>query len=207
MAGRMARHDAKKKGGGRRWVAKVRTVSTNPPKGLFTKSAATIARVLASPKVSPKGPSSGMRMLTYFINRAGKGLSAARRAELQKAKKLLSQQIQKQKSKRARTPTRRVQIRIHQAETRERRRTAQARTTRIRTIPTTPIRTARTQVERIRMERRIPMGRQIRIARHHPRAHHRLPQAHRLHNSESWRRLWGSDLRSFGLVGWHWGAV
>jgi hypothetical protein len=30
-----------------------------------------------------------MKMLTYFINRAGKGLSAERRAELEKAKVLL----------------------------------------------------------------------------------------------------------------------
>lgn len=75
---------------GRRWVAEVKTDSTHPPPGLFTKDAATIARVLASRKVSPKGPGSGMRMLTYFINRAGKGLSKSRRAELQRAKELLS---------------------------------------------------------------------------------------------------------------------
>jgi len=74
----------------RRWVAKVKTDSTHPPAGLFTKSAATIARTLASKKVSPKGPGSGMRMLTYFINRAGRGLSAQRRAELEKAQSLLS---------------------------------------------------------------------------------------------------------------------
>ncbi len=80
-----------------RWIAKVTTDSTHPPKSLFTKSAATIARSLASKKVSPKGPSSGMRMLTYFINRAGRGLSAARRAELEKAKKLLHQRIAKWK--------------------------------------------------------------------------------------------------------------
>lgn len=82
---------------GRRWVAKVKTVSTFPPEGLFTKSAATIARSLASKKVSPKGPASGMRMLNYFINRGGKGLSATRRAELEKAKKLLSAKIQQEK--------------------------------------------------------------------------------------------------------------
>jgi hypothetical protein len=77
------------------WVAKVTTDSTHPKKGLFTKSAATIARSLASKKVSPKGPSSGMRMLTYFINRAGTGLSSSRRAELERAKKLLSLKIAK----------------------------------------------------------------------------------------------------------------
>jgi len=77
----------------KRWIATVKTVSTFPPAGLFTKNAATIAKTLASKKVSPKGPGSGMRMLTYFINRAGRGLSSERRAELEKAKKLLSQRI------------------------------------------------------------------------------------------------------------------
>ncbi len=76
-----------------RWVAKVKTVSTYPPPGLFTKDAATIARVLASKKVSPKGPASGLRMLLYFINRAGKGLTKTRRNELEKAKRILSTRI------------------------------------------------------------------------------------------------------------------
>jgi Protein of unknown function (DUF3175) len=84
----------------KRWVAKVNTDSTHPAKGLFTKDAATIARSLASKKVSPKGPSSGMRMLTYFINRGGRNLTASRRRVLEKAKKLLSERIQKEKSKR-----------------------------------------------------------------------------------------------------------
>jgi len=81
----------------KRWVAGVTTDSTHPQSGLFTKSAAVIARDLASKKVSPKGPGSGMRMLTYFINRDGKNLSAARRAELEKAKVLLSKKIKSQK--------------------------------------------------------------------------------------------------------------
>jgi tRNA(adenine34) deaminase len=80
-----------------RWVGKVKTDSTHPAKGLFTKSPETIARELASKRVSPKGPVSGMRMLTYFINRAGKGLSASRRAALEKAKELLSQRIHAQR--------------------------------------------------------------------------------------------------------------
>ena len=80
---------------GRRWIADVKTVSTYPPPGLFTKDAATIARTLASEEVSPKGPVSGLRMLLFFINRAGKGLSAERRAELEKAKRLLSERIQR----------------------------------------------------------------------------------------------------------------
>jgi len=39
-----------------------------------------------------------MRMLTYFINRAGKGLSTTRRTELEKAKNLLSNRMRKNKS-------------------------------------------------------------------------------------------------------------
>jgi hypothetical protein len=69
---------------------------------LFNKNAATIARTLASRKVSPKGPGSGMRMLTYFINRAGKGLTVARRKELEKAKELLHKRVEREKSARQR---------------------------------------------------------------------------------------------------------
>ncbi|HEX3891122.1 MAG TPA: DUF3175 domain-containing protein [Terracidiphilus sp.] len=77
----------------RKWSGKVHTVSTYPPEGLFTKGPQAIARALASKKVSPKGPSSGMRMLNFFINRAGKTLSASRKAKLERAKALLSERI------------------------------------------------------------------------------------------------------------------
>jgi tRNA(adenine34) deaminase len=83
----------------KRWVASVDTESTYPPEGLFTKSANVIAKTLASRKVSPKGPSSGMRMLNYYENRAGKQLSDERREELEKAKSLLSEIIRKKKKK------------------------------------------------------------------------------------------------------------
>ncbi len=42
-----------------RWVKTVTTDSTHPPEGLFTKSAATIAKTLATKKVSPKVTSVG----------------------------------------------------------------------------------------------------------------------------------------------------
>lgn len=83
----------------KRWVKNVTTDSTHPGKDLFTRSAPVIARSLASKKVSPKGPASGMRMLTYFINRGGKGLSATRRRELERAKKLLHARIEKDKER------------------------------------------------------------------------------------------------------------
>jgi tRNA(adenine34) deaminase len=87
----------------RRWSAAVKTTSTSPPAGLFTKDAATIARTLASRRVSPKGPASGMRMLTFFINRAGRGLSASRHAELERAKRLLSQRVQRARERKRKT--------------------------------------------------------------------------------------------------------
>lgn len=77
----------------KKWVAKVQTESTFPEEHLFNQDAETIAKHLASKKVSPKGPASGMRMLNYYINRGGKNLSKERHAELEKAKRILSEII------------------------------------------------------------------------------------------------------------------
>lgn len=73
----------------KKWVQDVTTVSTYPPGGLFTKDAETIARTLARKKVSPRGIGSGIRMIQYFINRAGKALPAGRKRELEAAKQIL----------------------------------------------------------------------------------------------------------------------
>jgi tRNA(adenine34) deaminase len=45
-----------------------------------------------------------MRMLNFYINRAGKNLSKTRHAELEKAKDLLSGIIRKQKEKKSPKP-------------------------------------------------------------------------------------------------------
>lgn len=73
----------------KKWIRKVTTESTFPEKGIFTKDAETIARHMASKKVSPKGAGSGIRMIQYFINRAGKDLPPSRKHELEKAKRIL----------------------------------------------------------------------------------------------------------------------
>jgi topoisomerase IA-like protein len=85
----------------KKWVADVDTESTYPEEGLFNQDAETIAKHLASKKVSPKGPASGMRMLNYYINRGGKNLSEERHAELEKAKGILSERIAEEKEKAA----------------------------------------------------------------------------------------------------------
>jgi hypothetical protein len=73
-----------------KWSAAVTTDSTHPHEGLFNEDAETIAKSLASQEVSPKGPASGMRMLNFYINRAGKNLPEARHKVLEHAKERLS---------------------------------------------------------------------------------------------------------------------
>lgn len=72
-----------------KWSGKIKTDSTHPPEGLFTKDAQTVARVMATKKVSPGGIGSAIRMIQMFINRAGKSLPTKRRKELEEAKHLL----------------------------------------------------------------------------------------------------------------------
>jgi tRNA(adenine34) deaminase len=79
----------------KRWIQHVKTVSTSPPQGLFAQDAQTIARTMASKKVSPKGLGSGIRMIQFFINRAGKKLSAKQKRELEKAKRILQEKLRK----------------------------------------------------------------------------------------------------------------
>ena len=73
----------------KKWIRNVKTVSTYPPKDLFKKDAPTIARTMAKKSVSPRGVGSGIRMIQYFINRAGRSLSMIRKRELEKAKRMV----------------------------------------------------------------------------------------------------------------------
>jgi len=59
-----------------KWSRKIHTVSTYPPEGTFKKDAKSVARIMGSKKVSPKGLGSGIRMITMYINRAGKNLDS-----------------------------------------------------------------------------------------------------------------------------------
>lgn len=70
--------------------------------GLFTMPAETIAESLSSKEVSPQGASSGLRLLTFYMNYAGRWLSASRRRNLEKAKKLLSIRLAKENAERER---------------------------------------------------------------------------------------------------------
>jgi len=81
----------------KKWVQNVTTDSTSPPERIFAKDAETIAKIMARKDVSPKGIGSAIKMVQYFINRGGKGLSSARKKELEKAKRLLQEMGEKEK--------------------------------------------------------------------------------------------------------------
>ena len=93
----MAKKTAPQEKTNKQWIRNVKTVSTFPPEGIFTKDAETIARTMASKKVSPKGIGSGIKMIQYHINRGGKGLPAKQKRELEKAKHILQEKGAKQR--------------------------------------------------------------------------------------------------------------
>lgn len=63
------------------------------PAGLFAMKAEAIADSLASKEVSPQGPASGMRLLTFYISHSAKRLSPTRLRSLEKARKLLAARV------------------------------------------------------------------------------------------------------------------
>ena len=81
----------------KKWVQDVKTVSTFPPPETFNQDAESIAKTMARKDVSPKGLGSAVRMVQYFINRSGKTLSASRKKELEKAKRLLQEKAAEEK--------------------------------------------------------------------------------------------------------------
>jgi hypothetical protein len=90
----MAKKRKKAKRGGKRWSRRVTRESDalTLEKGVFTKrTPRAIARSLKrsadhSRRRKSNSYRSAMSMLTFYINRGGKGLSAARKKKLEKAK-------------------------------------------------------------------------------------------------------------------------
>jgi hypothetical protein len=77
----------------RKWSRDIKTESTFPPAGTFTQTGAEVARIMESPKVSPGGIGSAIRMVQMFINRAGRKIRPARKKELEKAKRILQRKL------------------------------------------------------------------------------------------------------------------
>jgi hypothetical protein len=96
----------KKQSKSRKWSGKIHTVATFPPEGTFKKDAKSVARIMASEKVSPKGIGSGIRMISMYINRAGKNLDSKQKKELEEAKHILQEKMNGKAGRRGTKSTR-----------------------------------------------------------------------------------------------------
>ena len=68
--------------------------------GLFASDPETIAESLGSRDTFPQGPASGMRILSFYISHAGRGLSPSRRRSLERAKEILSARVKQELNER-----------------------------------------------------------------------------------------------------------
>lgn len=72
------------------------------PANLFAKPPEQIVEVLSSKDMFPQGAASGMRVLTFYISRSGKGMTPSRRRNLEKARKMLSHLVELETAERER---------------------------------------------------------------------------------------------------------
>jgi hypothetical protein len=80
----------------------LKTDSDRIPANLFGEPPEKIVEFLTSKEVFPQGAASGMRVLSFYISRSGKGISSARRRNLEKAKKMLSARVEREMAERDR---------------------------------------------------------------------------------------------------------
>lgn len=99
---------------GRRWSAEVtqRSNALDLERSVFRKSprgiALSLKRSADSSRRRKAAPyQSAMSMLNFYINRAGRGLSATRRAQLERAKQELSKLYGREPARKGRVATRR----------------------------------------------------------------------------------------------------
>jgi len=91
---------------GKRWTSKVTKASRyHPPAGLFTKDAETIARRITRDSSTIK---QAIARVTFYENRAGSNLTAARRRVLEQAKDLIRTHAAPAKAKASKGRARRV---------------------------------------------------------------------------------------------------
>jgi Protein of unknown function (DUF3175) len=71
--------------GKKQWISTVQTDSTSPPKRTIHAKCPNDRACSSFGEGLPQGSGICQRMLTYFINPAGRSLSAKRKSELEKA--------------------------------------------------------------------------------------------------------------------------
>ncbi len=72
------------------------------PANLFAKPPEKIVEALTSREIFPQGAASGLRVLNFYISQSGKGLSITRLRNLEKAKKMLAVQVEREMAERER---------------------------------------------------------------------------------------------------------
>ena len=88
------------------FTGKRKRVATFYPKGTMTKDAEIIYKVSKNKKYAPGGEGSAIRWLTYYLNRGGKGIKPRQRKEIERARRLLQQDLDKKQRSRRRSPKR-----------------------------------------------------------------------------------------------------
>lgn len=68
------------------------------PEGVMSKSSREIVRVSRNKRYAPGGIGSAIKYITYYLNRAGKGLDPEQRARIERAREILQKQNAKEKA-------------------------------------------------------------------------------------------------------------
>lgn len=77
------------------WIKTVKTVTVDSPPGTMTKEPEEVAKILLRHNKFPGAPGSINRYISFYINRAGKGLSEERRKKLRKAMEIVREKGKK----------------------------------------------------------------------------------------------------------------
>lgn len=80
------------------FTGKMEDDATFFPEGTMSKSTKEIVRVASSKKYAPKGLGSAIQYLTYYLNRAGKGLDADQRKRIERAREILQKKNEEEKA-------------------------------------------------------------------------------------------------------------
>lgn len=70
--------------------------STRSPQKTNLRRAESLARALTKDRPGPRGSATGMRMIQFYLDRAGENLTTVDRSELEMAKEILRRQMQDQ---------------------------------------------------------------------------------------------------------------
>lgn len=92
------------------FTGKMEDDATFFPEGTMAKSTKEIVRVASSKRYAPKGLGSAIQYLTYYLNRAGKGLDKDQRERIESAREILQKKNQEQKANESKEENCKIEI-------------------------------------------------------------------------------------------------